>query len=702
MSHVDYTLQDSIAVIAFGNPPVNSLSYTVRAEIAAALDRAVADPQARAIVLYGKGGVFCAGADIREFGTADVRRAPSLWHLIAASESCEKPVVAAIEGICLGGGLELALACHYRVVAADARLGLPEVKLGLLPGAGGTQRLPRLVGVETALNMILSGEPVPASLLARSALIDCIVESDVLPKAVQFATQVAARGEPPPRTRERRLNEPNLAALCQFARNTVRATAPNYPAPLRCIDAIEAASKPLDEGLKVEATSFLELLESSQSQALRHIFFSERAAARIADVPESAPVRDIKSAAVIGAGTMGAGIAICFLNAGLPVMLLESKQEALDRGISRIAEAYESQVRKKKLMPEQRDQRMALLSPTLSYSALARADIVIEAVFEDMSVKEKVFATLDEDMKPGAILATNTSTLDVNRIAKVTRRPQDVIGTHFFSPANIMKLLEVVRGSATSKEVLATTMKLAKTLKKTAVVAGVCDGFIGNRMIAQYSQQALILLEQGASPQQIDAAAEAFGFAMGPFRMFDLAGNDIGWQIRKRRRAEHPNLEQSTVADDLCELGRFGQKTQSGWYDYKAGDRTAYASRVVEDLVAAYRAKLRIRPRDIDAPEIVDRLVYSLVNEGARILEEGIAARASDIDIVYLTGYGFPVWRGGPMFYADRIGLYEVARRMRQFAAQSSGSPAFWTPAPLLARFAATGQSFNTVDERAA
>jgi 3-hydroxyacyl-CoA dehydrogenase len=399
---------------------------------------------------------------------------------------------------------------------------------------------------------------------------------------------------------------------------------------------------------------------------------------------------------------MGTGIAINFLNAGIPVVLLETSQEALDRGITRIGEIYESQVRKQKLRSEQRERRMALLTPALTYDALARTDIAIEAVFEDMGAKKKVFAALDKVMKPGAILATNTSTLDVNIIARGTSRPQDVVGTHFFSPANVMKLLEVVRGSATGKDVLATTLQLARTLKKTAVVAGVCDGFIGNRMVAQYALQSMFLLEEGASPQEIDGAAEAFGFAMGPFRMSDLAGNDISWHVRQRRRQEKPGSQPSGIADDLCELARFGQKTQAGWYDYKPGDRTAHPSKVVDDLVAVHRKRIGVTPRRIDRQEIVDRLVYALVNEGARIVEEGIAARASDIDVVYLTGYGFPVWRGGPMFYADLVGLYDVVRRMQQFAGNSRGDPAFWTPAPLLARLAAAGGSFHSNNEAAA
>jgi 3-hydroxyacyl-CoA dehydrogenase len=696
MKHVEYSLRDGVAVLAFANPPVNSMSHALRHELVDGLDRALADAAARAIVLIGSNGTFSAGADIKEFGTPAVLKSPSLRDVIAAFEASAKPVVAAIAGLALGGGLEVALGCNYRVVHKDAKLGLPEVKLGLLPGAGGTQRLPRLVGVEAALNVIVGGEPIPAQMFAKTPLIDRLTDGDLLAAAVDFAAGVAAAPGPHPRARDRTIKEPGLEALAQFARNTAKAAFPNFPAPLACIDAVAAAAKlPFDEGLAEERRLFMQLMSGPESAALRHVFFAERAAARIADVPDDTPLRPVKSAAVIGAGTMGTGIAVNFLNAGLPVRLLEVDREALDKGVARIRESYTGQMKKGKLTQEKLDARMALLIPTLDYADLAQCDIAIEAVFEDMDVKEKVFRKLDEVMKPGAILATNTSTLDVDRIAAVTKRPQDVVGMHFFSPANVMKLLEVVRGAATAHDVLATTMALAKTLRKTAVVSGVCDGFIGNRMIEQYSRQALFMLDEGASVQQVDAAIEKFGFAMGPFRMSDLAGNDIGWHIRKRRRIERPQLKYSGVADALCELGRFGQKTGAGWYDYKPGDRTAYPSAVVDELVAKYRATLGLAPRRIDDREIVDRLVYALVNEGAAILEEKIAQRASDIDVVYLLGYGFPVHRGGPMFYADTVGLYAVVRRTKEFAANPHGDPAFWTPAPLLARLAAADGSFN-------
>jgi 3-hydroxyacyl-CoA dehydrogenase len=694
MTAVGYTVDAGIAVLEFGNPPVNALSHALRRELAATLEKANDDTSVKVLVLIGRANTFSAGADIRELNTPAALAPPALPQLIDAFENSPKPVIAAIAGNALGGGLELALGCHYRVVHQDARLGLPEVKLGLLPGAGGTQRLPRLIGIEGALNVILGGEPLPAKLFAKTPLVDGLADSDLLATAKAFAAE-KARAEPPPRVRDRRVEEPDLEAITAFARNTAKAAFPDYPAPLACIDAVAASALPFDEGVAEERRLFGTLINGSVSRALRHLFFAERAAARIDDVPESTPLREIKTAAVIGGGTMGSGISINFLNAGIPVQLLEVAQPALDAGVARIRDVYAGQVKKGKLTGDKVNARMALLKPTLAYTDISQADIVIEAVFEDLGVKEKVFRTLDERMKPGAILATNTSTLDVDRIAAFTRRPQDVVGTHFFSPANVMKLLEVVRGAQTARDVLATTMKLGKTLKKTAVVSGVCDGFIGNRMLEQYVRQALFMLDEGASPVEVDTAIESFGFAMGPFRMSDLAGNDIGWHIRKRRYVEQPDLIYSRIADKLCELGRFGQKTNAGWYDYRAGDRTAIPSPVVDDLIAKHREAIRTPQRRIDRAEIVDRLVYSLVNEGAKILDERIAQRASDIDIVYLMGYGFPIHRGGPMFYADSVSLYAVVQRMRQFARNPHGDPAFWTPAPLLARLAAEGGSFN-------
>ena len=694
----NYEVRGDIAVIALNNPPVNGLGYETRRGVSDGIARAEADEAVKAIIITGAGKAFSGGADIREFGSPKALAEPNLLSLILVAEGCSKPVVAAIHSVCMGGGLELALGCHYRVAAPGTKIALPEVKLGLLPGAGGTQRLPRALGVEPALNMIVSGEPVNSELLARipgQKLFDRIVEGDLMEGAIAFAHEIAAL-RPLPRVRDLKASHPQGDAYFQFARNTVGAMAKNFPAPARCVDAVAAAvNMKFDAGLKAEREAFAALMMTPESKALRHAFFAERAASKIPDVPDTTPVRPINKLAVIGAGTMGGGIAMNFLNAGIPVVMLEMKQEALDKGLATIRGNYESQVKKGKLKEDKYQARMALLSTTLSYDAIGDADMVIEAVFEDIGVKQAVFEQLDKVMKPGAILATNTSTLDVNKIANFTQRPQDVIGTHFFSPANVMKLLEVVRGAATAKDVLATVMQLAKKIKKTAVVSGVCDGFIGNRMIEQYSRQAGFLLEEGCTPEQVDKAAEKFGFAMGPFRMGDLAGNDVGWYIRKRRYVEKPNLRYSKTADLLCEQGRFGQKTGAGWYDYEPGKRKAIPSKLVVEMIDAHRKALGITPRKISDEEIVQRLVFSLVNEAARLLEEGIAQRASDIDMVYLTGYGFPLWRGGPMCYADTVGLFNVERAMKRFARNPLDDGEFWQPAPLLAQLVAQGKSFS-------
>ena len=693
-----YEVRGKVAVITLNNPPVNGLGHATRQGIIDGLDRAEADPGVEAIVITGAGRAFSGGADITEFDSPKGRAEPNLLTVIAALEASTKPVVAAVHSVCMGGGLELALGCHYRVAAPGAQVALPEVKIGLIPGAGGTQRLPRVLGLETALNMIVSGEPVKSEVLAGlpgQKLFDRLAEGDLLDAAVAFAAEKAAV-RPLPLVRHLKVVHPNADAFLQFARNTVGAMSRNFPAPLKCVDAVANATKMrFDDAMKRELEIFMALMLTPECKALRHAFFAERAASKIPDVPADTPVREVKKLAVIGAGTMGGGIAMNFLNAGIPVVMLEMKQEALDRGVATIRKNYDAQVKKGKLKQDKLDARMALLTTTLNYADLKDADMVIEAVFEDMGVKEQVFKTLDEVMKPGAILASNTSTLDVNQIAAFTRRPQDVIGTHFFSPANVMKLLEVVRGEKTAKDVLATVMQLGKKIRKTCVVSGVCDGFIGNRMIEQYSRQAGFLLEEGATPQQVDKAVEKFGFAMGPFRMGDLAGNDIGWYIRKRRYQEQPDMRYSKTADLLCEMGRYGQKTGAGWYDYVPGKRDAIPSKVVTDMIEKHRADLGITPRKISDEEIVHRLVYALVNEGAKIVEEGIASRASDIDMVYLTGYGFPLHRGGPMCYADTVGLYNVVATMKRFAANPLDDAAFWEPAPLLARLAAEGKSFS-------
>ena len=697
-----YELRGRIAVVTLDNPPVNGLGYDTRREFCAGVERAEADPAVAAIVVTGAGKAFSGGADIKEFGSPKAVAEPNLLSMIRQLEGCAKPVVAAVHSVCMGGGLELALGCHYRLAAPGTSVALPEVKLGLIPGAGGTQRLPRVLDVETALNMIVSGEPVKSEVLASipgQKLFDRIVADDLLDAACRFAGEAAAEhagGKPLPRVREMKATHPNADAYFQFARNMVKGMSKNFPAPARCVDAVEAAVKrKFDDGMAYEREIFTALMFTPESKALRHAFFGERAASKIPDVPEGTPQRPVNKVAVIGAGTMGGGIAMNFLNAGIPVVMLEMKQDALDRGIATIRRNYDGQVKKGKLKQDKLDARMALLGTTLNYADIADADMVIEAVFEEMGVKEKVFRTLDEVMKPGAILASNTSTLDVNRIAAFTKRPQDVVGTHFFSPANVMKLLEVVRGEKTAKDVLATVMALARKIRKTAVVSGVCDGFIGNRMIEQYSRQAGFLLEEGCTPAQVDRAVEKFGFAMGPFRMGDLAGNDIGWAIRKRRYVEHPGMRYSKTADLLCEMGRYGQKTGAGWYDYQPGKRDAIPSPVVDAMIEKHRTELGIAPRKISDDEIVHRLVYSLVNEGAKILAEGIASKASDIDMVYLTGYGFPLHRGGPMCYADQQGLFNVVQTMKGFAANPLDDASFWQPAPLLAKLAAEGKSFT-------
>ena len=698
----EYKVLGDVAVITLNNPPVNGLGFATRQGITDGLAKANADAAVKAIVVTGAGKAFSGGADIREFGSPKAIQEPNLLSVILALEASAKPTVAAVHSICMGGGLELALGCHYRVVAPGSSIALPEVKLGLIPGAGGTQRLPRVLGVETALNMIVSGEPVKAELLAGlpgQKLIDQLAASpeSVFEEAVAFAKLAAGKGgEALPLVRNLPCQHPQGDAYFQFARNMVGGMSKNFPAPRKCIDAVEAATKKkFDEGMAFEREIFMNLMLTPESSALRHLFVAERAASKIPDVPADTQQRAIKSVAVIGAGTMGGGISMNFLNAGIPVKMLEMKQEALDRGIATIKKNYEAQVKKGKLKQDKYEQRMALLSTTLNYADLKDADLIIEAVFEELGVKEQVFKQLDEVAKPGAILASNTSTLDVDKIAAFTKRPQDVVGMHFFSPANVMKLLEVVRGKNTAKDVLATVMALAKKIKKTAVVSGVCDGFIGNRMIEQYSRQAGFLLDEGATPQQVDKAIEKFGFAMGPFRMGDLAGNDIGWAIRKRRATERADMKYSRTADKLCELGRFGQKTGAGWYDYQAGKRDAIPSPVVAELIDKHRKDEGIAPRKISDDEIVQRLLFALVNEGAHILEDGIASKSGDIDMVYLTGYGFPIHRGGPMHYANQVGLFNVAQAMGRFAKNPRDDATFWEPAPLIRKLVAEGKQFS-------
>jgi len=692
----DYTIHGNVAVITLNNPPVNGMGLATRTAAVAGIGRALADDAVKAIVITGAGKAFSGGADIKEFNSPKALTEPTLHTLIDAAESATKPVIAAIHSVCMGGGLELSLGCHYRIAAQGAQMALPEVKLGLLPGAGGTQRLPRVVGLELALDMIVSGNPVASEKLAATALFDEVIAAggDLQGAAIAFAGRVADR-RPLPRVRDRQVDYPNHEAFLQAARRSVGAAAGPFPAPLECVETVAASvTMAFEDGLKFERERFMHLIRTSESQALRHAFFAERQAGKVPDVPADTPLRAIRTAAVIGAGTMGVGIALNFIQAGIPVTIVETTAAALDKGLAALRKNLDASVAKGKLTGEKAAQRLALAGTTLLYADIADADIVVEAVFEDLAVKEAVFRQLDAVMKPGAILATNTSTLDVNRIAALTSRPQDVIGLHFFSPANVMKLLEIVRGAATGKDVLATALALAKKLKKTGIVSGVCDGFIGNRMIEQYLRQAFLLLEEGCLPEQVDKAIEQFGFAMGPFRMSDLAGNDIGWAIRKRRRLEAPDIVYSKLGDLLCEAGRFGQKTGAGWYDYEAGGRKALPSATVEALIEQHGADIGVARRQVGHEEIVGRLVYALVNEGAKILEEGIALRASDIDMVYLAGYGFPLYRGGPMFYADTVGLTTVLGAMQRFAAGHDGG--FWMPAPLLLRLAQQGKTFNS------
>jgi 3-hydroxyacyl-CoA dehydrogenase len=685
---------DDVGVIELDNPPVNALALGLRVGLSAALDAALADPSIVAIVLAGAGRMFCGGADLREFNTPAAAQPPATTDLRARMERAPKPVIAAIHGSALGGGLEMALACHYRVAAAGTKLGLPEVKRGLLPGGGGTQRLPRLVGVATALEMIVGGEPVDAARARAIGLVDEVVDGDVRAAAVAFARRKASAGgsHPVASTRTASIDEPEV--FFKAARERVARESRGLEAPIECVACVEAATRlPFEEGIAFERARFRVLVEGNQSKALRHLFFAERAAARIPGIPEDLPARPIRRVGVIGAGTMGGGIAMSLANAGLEVVQLETAREALDRGRTTMSRNWGASVEKGKLTKDEMDARLARVRGTLSYGDLADVDLVVEAVFEDMAVKKQVFATLDAVCRPGAILAPNTSRLDIDEIARATKRPQDVIGLHYFSPANVMRLLEVVRGAASAPDVIATSMAFGRATGKLPVLVGNCEGFVGNRMLSAYVREAGFLLEEGASPAQVDGALQRFGLAMGPFRMGDLAGLDIGWAGRKRAAATRPkHLRYSRVADRICELGRFGQKTGAGWYRYEAGSRTPVSDPLVEQIVRQCAEEAGIVRRTVADQEIVERTMYALVNEGAKILAEGIALRASDVDLVYVNGYGFPAWRGGPMFHADTIGLREVAGTVREFHAKHGE---WWTPAPRLLELAAAERRFN-------
>jgi len=690
MSEVAQTIvRDGVAVVTMNNPPVNGLSNALRAGLMAALENAEADPAVKAVVIIGSARAFSGGADIREFGKP--REKPDLFEVNDQQDAMSKPLVAAIGGFALGGGLELALGCHYRIAAPRAQLGLPEVKLGILPGSGGTQRLPRIIPMADAVRMMTTGSTISSEQAKELGLVDEIVKGDLLEEAVAFA----AKSPPLRRIRDMpaKVNGDPEAFFAKV-REQVAKESRGYPAPLEIVAcAAAAATLPFDEGRKVERERFNRLVNTNESKALRHMFFAERQTSKIPGVPEDTPVRKVQKAAVVGAGTMGGGIAMCFANVGIPVTLVDMTQEALDKGMQKIRSNYAATVSRGRLTQEEMDKRMALISPGTSLDEIKGADIIVEAVFERMDVKKETFGKLDALARPGAILATNTSTLDVNQIAAATKRPQDVIGTHFFSPANVMRLLEVVRGKQTDKSVLATTMKLGKTLKKVPVVSGVCDGFIGNRMLEKYVQQSLFLLEEGATPAQVDGALQRWGMAMGPFAMYDMAGNDIGWEIRKRRAKERPDMVYSKVADRICEKGWFGQKAGRGWYRYGKGNRKPIPDPEVEKLLEEHRSELGVKPRKIPDDEIVERCVFALANEGARILEEGIALRASDIDMVYLTGYGFPPYRGGPMFYAETVGLGKVLDSIRRFQEGYQGGQ--WQIAALLVKLASEGKRFN-------
>jgi 3-hydroxyacyl-CoA dehydrogenase len=678
-----------IAVIRLDNPPVNGLSQRVRSQVGRELDAALNDPAVSSIVIIGAGKMFSGGADIREFNTPAAAEKPTLRDLIATIEASPKSVIAAIHGSAFGGGLELALACKGRVASGDAKLALPEVKLGLLPGAGGTQRLPRLVGVKEALAMIVSGDPVGARKAKEIGLVDEIIEGDLLEGAKAFAKTTPAKAGAQLGPGLRRDD-----ALFEAARAEAARTKRNQVAPLECIACVEAATRlTLEEGLKFERERFEKLMAGEQSKALRHIFFAEREAAKVADLPPDTKTRRLERVAVIGAGTMGGGISMSFANADIPVTMVEMKEAALERGLATIRKNYAATVSKGKLTQLAMDTRLELIRGTLDLNEIGAADLVIEAVFEEMDVKKDVFRRLDAIAKHGAILATNTSRLDVDEIAAMTRRPQDVLGMHFFSPANVMRLLEVVRAEKTAPDVLATAMQAGRRLGKIPVLARVCEGFIGNRMLSPYLREANFLLEEGATPQQVDRALQEFGLAMGPFAVCDLAGLDIGWEARKRLAPARPKgVRYSCIPDRICEMGRFGQKTGRGYYRYEPGSRTPIPDPEIEALIVDCASEARIVRRQIGNEEIVDRTMLALVNEGARILEEGIAQRASDIDVIYVYGYGFPAWRGGPMFWADTRGLDKVLARIREFEKMN---PDHWKPAPILERLGREGGRFN-------
>jgi 3-hydroxyacyl-CoA dehydrogenase len=692
---VQLTNENGIAVITINNPPVNALSPGVPEGISDALDQIAKDGSVKAAVLIGGGRTFVAGADIKEFGkmTSGKPRGAGLLPLLLKIEDSTKPVIVAIHGTAFGGGMELAMAGHYRVAVPSAQFGQPEVKLGLIPGAAGTQRLPRLAGVAKAVEMCVSGNPVNAEEALKLGIIDRIIEGGLTSGALAFAREVAGKTAPKTRERNEKLgNATENAPTFSAARESAAKKQRGLLAPVKAIDAVEAATKmPFEEGCKFEQELFMECLFSAQSKSLIHVFFSEREAAKIPDIPKQTNIIPVHAAAVVGAGTMGGGIAMVLANAGIPVLLKEADQAALDRGLATIQSNYANSVKRGRFSQQAAEERMKRITPTLAYDDFSNADLVIEAVFEGMALKKEVFKELDRVCKPGAVLASNTSTLSIDEIASATSRPESVIGTHFFSPANVMRLLEIVRGKTSSKEVVATCMQLSKTLAKVGVLVGNCRGFVGNRMFGPYRREAQFLVEEGAGIEAVDQALSDFGMAMGPLATGDLAGLDVGWRIRKEyRHLEVPGVRQPFVEDRLCELGRYGQKTRAGWYKYD-DQRRASPDPGVGELIREWVREAGIAQRQISAEEIADRCLYALVNEGARILEEGIALRASDIDIIYINGYGFPAHRGGPMWYADTVGLKKVYDRVSEFHRQHGE---FWQPASLLKQLAEQEKTF--------
>ncbi len=691
---IDYKTEGPVAVITINNPPVNAMSVNkgVPQGILDAIKMGEHEPKVKAFLIIGGGKNFCGGADISEFGGDYDPEMATLMNLIEYMDTVTKPIFAALSGPTMGGGLELAMACHYRCGIEGVLLGLPEVKLGIIPGAGGTQRLPRLIEGQLAMDMMISGNPVGPEKGLELGIIDKVVSTDLYGESMTWIKEKLKEGITIRRTCD--LSPIGDINFKSFKENSEKKFK-GYPAPLAIIDAVEAAfNKPFSEGIALERELINKLFLTTESLSLRHLFFSERLAAKVPGIDKSVQLREIKKAAVIGGGLMGGGITMNFANAGIPVTMIETSDDRIKLGYDAIKTNYSSTVSKGRLRQDQMDKRLALITPATGFEGVGDADIIIEAVYEEMDLKKEIFKKIDAIAKPNAILATNTSTLDVNEIAGVTGRPQSVLGTHFFSPANVMRLLEVVRGDATSKEVLATAMKLGKRINKVSVCVGVCDGFVGNRMIHHYIREAGFLIEEGALPQEVDQAIEEFGFAMGPFRMSDLAGLDIGWAIRKRQAATRSSDERyCRVADLICEMGRFGQKTGSGFYKYEAGKRQAIPDPKIDQLIVKESSEKGISRRQISAKEIVDRLMYSLINEGAKILAEGVAERSSDIDVIYSFGYGFPRYRGGPMFYADTVGVASVLQSIKEFAQGYRAD--HWVPAPLLEDLYAKGKKFS-------